>query len=174
MKKTVLLSIILFVSLLVGCGIGFEKEADQEIEKILNESNYENIITYKGESQNWKVNYIDEYTDIWEKDSENKDQYYMKVKRNWILIYKGNNLNELKGKSVNCCFKSPINVHSTSAKFENGIFISQEEKEQKTSIPRGQEDFKYEAIITWDEKNTQKNEIITLHIDKNRLATERE
>jgi hypothetical protein len=32
--------------------------------KILNESNYENIITYKGESQNWKVNYIDEYTEI--------------------------------------------------------------------------------------------------------------
>jgi hypothetical protein len=26
MKKTVLLSIILFVSLLVGCGIGFEKK----------------------------------------------------------------------------------------------------------------------------------------------------
>lgn len=94
----------------------------------------------------------------------------MKIKRNWILIYKGENLNGLKENGINCNFKSPINGYSTDSEFKDGIFIAQEEKEQKTTIPRGQEDLTYEAIITWDEKNTPKNETITLHIDKKRFA----
>ncbi|MDI3480766.1 MAG: hypothetical protein PWQ97_421 [Tepidanaerobacteraceae bacterium] len=72
MKKALLLSMVLFIAVLAGCGIDYERKAEQELEKILNESDYENKITYKGEGQNWKVNYIEQYTDIWDKNTENK------------------------------------------------------------------------------------------------------
>lgn len=54
MRKTALLSIFLFVFILAGCNVSvsIEEKANQEIEKILNESDYENIITYKGEGEN--------------------------------------------------------------------------------------------------------------------------
>lgn len=155
------------------CSINSEQEASNKIKELLDNSDYENILICKGESQNWKVTCIVEYTDIWEKDSKGNYQYNMVIKRNWTLVYKGE-INEInKNSDVNCYSKSPINGYTITAGYEDGIFVGQNEREQNSSIPRGQKDWNYNVILTWYEKNKEKKENIPLKVEIYRQNTER-
>jgi len=103
MKKYFLIIMALSIIIsLTSCSMSSEQKASNEIKELLENSDYENILTYSGESQNWNATYIVEYTDIWEKDSKGTYQYDMDLKRNWILVYKGEIKEIDKIKSVNC------------------------------------------------------------------------